>query len=170
MIERRLLASLVAKHAAFYGLDRIWCAALVLHESEGGEQWSSRIEETSALYVRIMSSSRSSLAGFVPPAGRNPSLYDEKIWRASSWGLSQILGETARVMGFKGRYLPELLDPDVNLFWGLGYFAKCLRRAGSGIDKNAQYRSASLFYNGAGNADYPGYVESRMSEATGLPW
>jgi soluble lytic murein transglycosylase-like protein len=42
---------------------------------------------------------------------------DEEKKRATSWGLMQIMGQTARERGFKGKF-EELLDPQVGLYWG----------------------------------------------------
>lgn len=47
-----------------------------------------------------------------PIPGLSPT---EKIGRATSWGLLQIMGQTAREFGFTGKYLPELCDPETNL-------------------------------------------------------
>ncbi len=43
--------------------------------------------------------------------------------RATSWGLLQIMGETARSIGFKLAF-EELLVPETGLEWGLRYLAK----------------------------------------------
>jgi hypothetical protein len=41
----------------------------------------------------------------------------ELIMRSCSFGLMQILGQTAREVGFKPAYLTELCDPGVNIYW-----------------------------------------------------
>ena len=40
---------------------------------------------------------------------------------ATSWGLLQVMGQTAREMGFTGRYLPQLVDPSLSLYYGVKY-------------------------------------------------
>lgn len=54
------------------------------------------------------------LAGLVSP---------EKRARATSWGLMQVMGQTARECGFKGKF-EELFQPEVGLYWGCKYLAK----------------------------------------------
>lgn len=56
---------------------------------------------------------------------REPEFYERYIkdtwpgdWgRATSWGLMQIMGQTARERGFRGEFT-ELLQPEVGLYWG----------------------------------------------------
>lgn len=47
---------------------------------------------------------------------------DQEWWgQQASWGLVQIMGAVARECGFSGLYLPQLLDPRVNLEFGCGF-------------------------------------------------
>jgi len=39
----------------------------------------------------------------------------ERVGRSTSWGLLQIMGQTAREFGYTGRYLSGLCDPATNL-------------------------------------------------------
>lgn len=41
----------------------------------------------------------------------------EERLRGTSWGLMQVMGETARFLGFQGQ-MKELEDPETCLFWG----------------------------------------------------
>ena len=44
---------------------------------------------------------------------------DQEWWaQQASWGLMQVMGAVARECGFRGPYLPELCDPDLNLEYG----------------------------------------------------
>ena len=149
-------SQLIRLHAEANGLEPALVAAVILHESKA-DKFAYRIEENSALYRTIMARGRHELAGYVPPIGENPSLYDEKVMRATSFGWMQLLGETGRVLGFRGRYLLELSDPEVNLHWGCIYLAKCLKRAAS-YPQNERYKHALLFYNGGSDETYPAKV------------
>jgi len=52
---------------------------------------------------------------------------EEAEWRATSWGLMQILGQTARENGYRG-YREDLADPVVNLYYCCKFFVRLLRR------------------------------------------
>lgn len=56
----------------------------------------------------------------LPISGLTP---EEAKGRATSWGLMQVMGQTARELGFKGKF-EELLDPAVGLYWGCRYLNK----------------------------------------------
>lgn len=51
-------------------------------------------------------------------------------WMAqkTSWGCAQVMGATARELGFTGTFLSELCDPAVSAEYGARYLAKFLRR------------------------------------------
>lgn len=51
------------------------------------------------------------------------SMETERRALAMSWGSMQIMGGTARMMGFKGVSLAELVDPEVNLEFSVKYLA-----------------------------------------------
>jgi soluble lytic murein transglycosylase-like protein len=78
--------------------------------------------------------------------------------RATSWGLMQVLGQTAREMGFADPYLSALCDPATGLFWGSRVLARKLANAGGNVE------SALLLYNGGGNQNYPAEVTARMGK------
>lgn len=42
----------------------------------------------------------------------------EELGLATSWGLMQVMGQTARELGFDGPYLAELCEPDVGMTYG----------------------------------------------------
>ena len=51
------------------------------------------------------------------------SIATEQVGRATSWGLLQIMGETARAVGFIGCF-PELCTPAVGLKWACEYLRR----------------------------------------------
>lgn len=91
------------------------------------------------------------MQGFVP---NNILLDDEKRLRSVSWGLTQILGETARELGFEGDLDIDLFDPATNLEYGAKYLAKCFAR-------HPDEREALLAYNGGSDDTYPDRVLAR---------
>lgn len=76
----------------------------------------------------------------------------ETYTRSMSWGVMQIMGETAREFGFAGKYLSELCDPPVGIEYACRKLADCLKRSGGDV-------SAALeMYNGGSNAKYAAEV------------
>lgn len=107
-IEKQIVAV-----AASHQLPQVVTRAMVLVESSGIAS-STRFEP--AFYRNyIMGMDAEKLV--IPPG---VTLYEEKIGRATSWGLLQIMGQTARERGFKGKF-KELLTPEVGLEWGCRY-------------------------------------------------
>jgi soluble lytic murein transglycosylase-like protein len=79
----------------------------------------------------------------------------EAYARAFSWGLMQLMGQTAREAGFAGASLAELCDPTTNLEFGCRIFARKLAAAEGNAER------ALLLWNGGGNKAYPGQVMAR---------
>lgn len=76
----------------------------------------------------------------------------EKTMRATSFGLMQVMGQTARELGFDRPFLTELLDP-LN---AANFGCKKLRNE---LAKNGQDITAALLgYNGGGDPSYPHLV------------
>jgi soluble lytic murein transglycosylase-like protein len=51
----------------------------------------------------------------------------EWIGQQTSWGLMQVMGATARELGFKGRFFTELCDPMEGLNYGCRYLVRLQR-------------------------------------------
>lgn len=61
------------------------------------------------------------------PDGCNPKT--EHAMQCTAWGLMQVMGATARGMGFEG-WLSELTDPEINIAVGAAYLARLTERYG----------------------------------------
>ena len=119
-------------------LDPALVCAVVEQESEWNT-WAIRVElEFYKKYVQPMNLSDT-----------------EEYARSFSWGLMQIMGETAREFGYKGRFLSGLCDPATGLQYGCLKLRRCLYKHSGAFD-------ALLAYNGGGNTDYPTQVIARM--------
>lgn len=117
----------------------------VIRQESGGDPMACRFEEKWTA-AKLLAKPTSQLAGYVPSRHglETPSDYDEKIWRGHSYGVMQILGETARVLGYQGRYLPALISQhELALKFGMIYLQRCLRRA------LGDTRLALKYYNGS---------------------
>lgn len=94
-------------------------------------------------------------------ARRTVSRHDDRWMRypdlaATSYGLMQIMYQTALETGNTFVYPTELCDPERNIEIGCLILARCLRRAGR--DEATMIRKALLFYNGGGDREYPTHV------------
>jgi len=140
------LMEIVRGAAVLHHLDPILMFALVEQESNWNP-WAIRYEP--AFYTN-----------HVVPLHHATLPLTELRARAFSWGLFQIMGETARGFmtnrtGFKGKFLAELVQPDVNAELGCKAFRRFLDTAlGDEAD-------ALLLYNGGGNPSYDEEVFAR---------
>lgn len=115
----------------------------VCEQESGWNVWAVRYEP--GFYARYISSMKGLGA-------------TEMTMRATSFGLMQVMGQTAREFGFDAAYLTELCDPAT----GLRYGCKKLSRE---MDKaNGSMAAALLGYNGGGDTAYPAQVMARMEK------
>lgn len=132
----------VAKDTARnYGIDPALFCALIEQES-GWDQYSVRVEP--AFYEK-----------YTKPMNLSDT---EEYCRAMSWGFTQIMGETARELGFKERWLTRLLDPGPNFEYGCKKLLHCFAKSGGDVEK------ALLQYNGGSNHQYPQQVLARLDK------
>jgi len=141
---------LVAAKAAKYSLPTDLVRGMVLHESVGGITCATRFEP--GFYARYCADKP---MNFVP---HGSSVETERVGRAISWGLMQVMGETARCNGFRG-WFAELTVPEVGLEWGCLYVRRLVDRYWDG-----NWPTIMRAYNGGpGNRDneaspYPGLI------------
>lgn len=116
--------------------------AAICEQESGWNPWAMRFEpEFLQEYV-------------APDAGSDT----ERIARATSWGLMQVMGQVAREFGYDGPYLSALCEPSTGLQWGARVLARKLTRAGGNVE------TALLLWNGGGNKEYPAQVMARMGK------
>lgn len=72
----------------------------------------------------------------------------EAYARAISWGLMQIMGQSAREQGFQGQFLPELCDPATGIEFGCRLLKRKIARARGDV------AAGLLLWNGGGNPSY----------------
>lgn len=80
----------------------------------------------------------------------------EAYTRSMSWGLMQIMGQTARELGF-GAPLPSLCDPQLGVKYGCLKLADCLKRL------SGDTMRALEAYNGGSNPEYAAQVTARRA-------
>lgn len=129
--------------------------AAVIFQESGGDPFAMRFEP--AFYEKhLKNRSRKQLLGYVPT---RCSLQTELYSRACSFGLMQILGETARENGFDAEFLAELCDPARNIELGCTLLEKFIDKVGS-VD------GGLLRYNGGGRKEYPKEVRAHMENGS----
>ena len=147
----------LAHHAA--QAHALWpelVCALIEQESSWNH-WAVRYEP--AFYKRYIEPQLALPAGenanSRPRAQRAPLGDTEARARAFSWGLMQVMGQTAREHGFSGRSLAQLCDPATGLDVGCRVLAAKLAAAEGNVIR------ALLLWNGGGNRSYPDAVLAR---------
>jgi|GEM_PF-830302 len=109
--EKPLYSAEINAAALRFNLPVRLIQAMILIES-GGLPWAMRYEPE--FYDKYVAQRE------IKPL-RPCSEATERRGRATSWGLMQIMGETARSVGFARPYLSELCAPDVGLLWACSY-------------------------------------------------
>lgn len=149
-----VIGQLISKAAQHYQLAPPIIAA-VIHQESRGNIYATRYEPV--FYEKYLKGKqRQDLPGMLPNPGL-VSRYTELNCRAISWGLMQILGNTARLYGFKGLFLSELMTPEVNIDLGSRILADCAK-------KTSSPQAMLLKWNGGGNPKYPGEVLNWMNK------
>ena len=140
-MTREELIALAKKIALEYSLEPALVCAVIEQESNW-EPWGIRYEPGFYwLYERVRDLVK----------GKNQT---ESHARSISWGLMQIMGETARDFGFSG-HLASLCDPQVGIRYGCRKLKHC-------FDKNSSVQEALLSYNGGSDKTYPTQVLARL--------
>lgn len=96
------------------GIPASLISAIIQVES-GGDTWAVRYEPDFFNTYLAVVHSVSPLPGVFPPG---VSADTERRLRACSFGLMQIMGETAREEGFTGTFLTELCNPTIGILYG----------------------------------------------------
>lgn len=139
-MNRDELIALARATAAKHDLDEALVCALCEHESEGWNTWAIRYEP--AFFAKYV----------YPLYARNKISATEAYARGFSYGLGQVMGQTARELGFSNLFLTELCDPEVGLEYACRKLAQAMKDAGGNVT------AGLLKYNGGGNLNYPNLV------------
>lgn len=134
------MIALARATAAKHDLDEALVCALCEHESEGWNTWAMRYEP--AFFQKYVA----------PLYAASKISATEAYARSFSYGLGQVMGQTARELGFANEFLSELCDPPVGLEYACRKLAKAMELAHGDIT------AGLLRYNGGGNPNYANLV------------
>ncbi len=131
---------LADKYAVKYGLKTSLVCAVIDHETGGTwDVYTTRNEDDFfATYVE----------GKPMPPDSIRSRSTEARTRAMSFGLMQVIGETARENGLTTRYITSLCDPDVGVDMGCKILSIKIK------DANGDIAGGLAKYNGGSDATY----------------
>lgn len=156
-----MIAELVNKYALKYDLrpDVVMC--IVIQESKG-DTFAWRWEE--AFWEKnLKGKDRSQLSGWTPKPGTLPTLTDELLQRSCSYGVMQVLGDTARWCAkVQTPFLTSLCDPERGIEAGCKVLSFYLNRAGG------DYRAGLKGYNGSWS--YADEVLDRVKNQEHMAW
>ena len=144
MYDLQAMIAIAKDEARAHGLPEDLVCAVCDHESIGWNPWAVRYEP--AFFKR-----------YIHPAHPDTPTTEE-IDAAESYGLMQIMGQTARELGFTGKYFTELCDPPVGTEFGCRKLAHCVQLV------HGDVRSALLKYNGGANLQYPDLVLAHIQK------
>jgi soluble lytic murein transglycosylase-like protein len=143
MLADGKLVAMARRTAAAEELDEALVCAVVEQES-GWNTWAIRYEP--AFFAK-----------YVAPLYTNNKVgATEAYARGISWGLLQVMGQTAREKGANSTYLSTLCDPAVGLAVGCRILRQKLEAAGGDAARALQA------WNGGANPDYAAEVLARV--------
>lgn len=135
------IRALIHTFARRYDVNPQLVAGIVFVESSGNP-FAVRFEPK--FYDKVKSLPQ--LSGYMPKHCTDET---ERVFRSTSFGLMQIMGETSRIRGYRGEFLTGLLDIETNLDMGVAFFAELMKRTDDP-------RVALFWYNAGPAAKYPG--------------
>ncbi len=132
-------------------LDPALCAAIVSVES-GWNPWVCRFEPQFKWTWQV--EEYGGRLGITDTTERN--------LQKTSWGLMQIMGGTARELGYDGQ-LTALCLAEIGLDWGLRYLAKKVKMHNQLTDQIAAYNAGNAKREASGRYKNQGYIDKVLS-------
>lgn len=153
--EGMLLSKCIEHWSKELELNNHLVSAIIEVES-GFNTYATRFEE-GFFHRYIEHKTKDFLGGHWP---RNRSTHTERYFRAASWGAMQIMGQTARELGFDGDDFSELCRPYIGVQYGCKYLKKMFDLYESiDIEKELVIKNAVAAYNGGPGSPNFEYAE-----------
>ena len=99
----------------------------------------------------------------ISPFAKHASRFTELKARATSFGPMQVMGQTARQMGFRGVFLTELTNPEVGLYCGMLYYFQQHQKHGTIEAALSAYNAGTPRLNLQGKYQNQEYVDSVLA-------
>lgn len=156
MFEMAPIIPIINEAAARFGMNRYLIQAFIVVESSGNPK-AVRFERQFT-YLSNPASHAKSL-GITEDT--------ERVFQKTSWGLMQVMGGTARDLGYEGP-LTDLLEPELGIFWGCRYFqARCSQYVQL-LDQIAAYNAGQVKRTEVGTYRNQRYVDKMIDALTAL--
>jgi hypothetical protein len=136
MPHRLLIQGLAINHR----VDPLLLSAMIRVES-GNRPWAFRYESHAGKYL-VSAEDTAKLCGI--------SVDTEKMAQMTSWGLMQVMGFSARELGFKG-LLTELCEPELGITYGIYKLKQLEKRFLSKVSVSLGYDEALIAAYNAGS-------------------
>ena len=146
---------LIERISLEHGINHKLFHALILCES-GGNKYATQYQPNYRYFYKVYEFSKKLSITYVT----------EKVFQASSHGLVQIMGSSARELGFKG-YPFQLYDTETNLRYGAKFIANLKKRYQNQNDLISAYNQGQPFKTQNGfykNQEYVNKVLKKMKE------
>lgn len=148
---RTQYVGLLTKEAANQGVDPKLADSIIQVES-GWDPWAMRFEPNFTSFI--------DQAKFAALNGIT--IETEKICQRSSWGLGQIMGQTARWLKYQGP-ISQLCEPETGILYCLKYLAELATRLSRIEDMAAAYNAGGVKFDADGKYKNQVYVDRVMS-------
>jgi soluble lytic murein transglycosylase-like protein len=103
----------------------------IVHVESAGDTWAMRFEPGYRWLWDVRAGRPYRGDPQALPAPSFVSQETELTGQKTSWGLMQVMGAVARELGYRGRYLSVLCDPDIGLEYGCRHLIVLNKRFGS---------------------------------------
>lgn len=153
--QMKLPVILIERLSLEYRIDPILFQAFILLES-GGNKFAVQYQPGYKHLYQVYEFSKKLYITYVT----------EKVFQQSSHGLVQIMGSTARSLGFKG-YPQQLYDTETNLRYGAKFIAQLQMRYPNKLDLISAYNQGQPFKTSNGfykNQEYVNKVLKKMRD------
>lgn len=149
------LRAIVDEEAKAAGISARLIAAIITIES-AWNPWAMHLETRFRYLMNVANHAQAT----------HTTIETERELQKMAFGLMQLVGGTARAIGYKGP-LTLLLDPEVNIHWGSRYLRQIRVHYPNNVrDQVAAYNAGSVRLDGAGRYVNQAYVDQVIAILT----
>jgi hypothetical protein len=145
------IKTIIKEECARHGLDHEIIQAIAEVES-GGVGKAARYEKHYAYYYKDAEFAKL----------QKITLETERAFQKTSWGVLQLMGGTARWIGYSS-WLPDLCDPRVGILWGCMYYKRVCDKHLYLNEKIASFNAGSIRKKADGTLVNQAYVDKVLA-------